>query len=107
MSIVHEKLLTRTEKCALMLAEDGMVVTDHVNQTLTLRVNPAQAATVICALYDGTGRLVETKTVTVQAGAQNVSVHFDTAPAAGGTVRCFLLGGAQTPLCAAVERTVR
>ena len=89
------------------LAEDGMVVTDHVNQTLTLRVNPAQAATVICALYDGTGRLVETKTVTVQTGAQNVSVRFDTAPAAGGTVRCFLLGGAQTPLCAAVERTVR
>lgn len=89
------------------LAEDGMVVTDHVNQTLTLRVNPAQAATVVCALYDGTGRLVETKTVTVQAGAQNVSVRFDTAPAAGGTVRCFLLGGAQTPLCAAVERTVR
>lgn len=89
------------------LAEDGMVVTDHVNQTLTLRVNPAQAATVVCALYDGTGRLVETKTVTVQAGAQNISVRFDTAPAAGGTVRCFLLGGAQTPLCAAVERTVR
>ena len=89
------------------LTEDGMVVTDHVNQTLTLRVNPAQAATVVCALYDGTGRLVETKTVTVQAGAQNVSVRFDTAPAAGGTVRCFLLGGAQTPLCAAVERTVR
>ena len=89
------------------LAEDGMVVTDYVNQTLTLRVNPAQAATVICALYDGTGRLVETKTVTVQTGAQNVSVRFDTAPAAGGTVRCFLLGGAQTPLCAAVERTVR
>ena len=89
------------------LAEDGMVVTDHANQTLTLRVNPAQAATVICALYDGTGRLVETKTVTVQTGAQNVSVRFDTAPAAGGTVRCFLLGGSQTPLCAAVERTVR
>ena len=89
------------------LAEDGMVVTDHVNQTLTLRVNPAQAATVICALYDGTGRLVETKTVTVQTGAQNVSVRFDTAPAAGGTVRCFLLGGGRTPLCAAVERTVR
>ena len=89
------------------LAEDGMVVTDHVNQTLTLRVNPAQAATVVCALYDGTGRLVETKTVTVQTGAQNVSVRFDTAPAAGGTVRCFLLGGVQTPLCAAVERTVR
>ena len=89
------------------LAEDGMVVTDHVNQTLTLRVNPAQAATVVCALYDGTGRLVETKTVTVQAGAQTVSVRFDTAPAAGGTARCFLLGGAQTPLCAAVERTVR
>ena len=89
------------------LAEDGMVVTDHVNQTLTLRVNPAQAATVVCALYDGTGRLAETKTVTVQTGAQNVSVRFDTAPAAGGTVRCFLLGGAQTPLCAAVERTVR
>ena len=89
------------------LAEDGMVVTDHVNQTLTLRVNPAQAATVICALYGGTGRLVETKTVTVQTGAQNVSVRFDTAPAAGGTVRCFLLGGSQTPLCAAVERTVR
>lgn len=89
------------------LAEDGMVVTDHVNQTLTLRVNPAQAATVVCALYDGTGRLVETKTVTVQAGAQTVSVRFDTAPAAGDTVRCFLLGGAQTPLCAAVERTVR
>lgn len=89
------------------LAEDGMVVTDRVNQTLTLRVNPAQAATVICALYDGTGRLVETKTVTVQTGAQNVSVRFDTAPAAGGTVRCFLLGGGRTPLCAAVERTVR
>ena len=89
------------------LTENGMILTDYVNQTLTLRVNPAQAATVICAQYDGAGRLVETKTVTVQAGAQNVSVRFDTAPAAGGTVRCFLLGGAQTPLCAAVERTVR
>ena len=88
------------------LTENGMIITDHVNQTLTLRVNPAQAATLICALYDGAGRLVETKAVTVQAGAQNVSVRFDTTPAAGGTVRCFMLGGAQTPLCASVGRTV-
>lgn len=88
------------------LAENGMILTDYVNQTLTLRVNPAQAATLICALYDGAGRLVETKTVAVQAGAQNVSVRFDTAPAAGGTVRCFMLGSANTPLCAAVTRTV-
>ena len=91
------------------LGENGMALTDAdvTNETFTLRVKPAEAATVVCAVFDENMRLLQLKLETVEAGenAQDIEVKFSAALPETYTVRCFMLTDKTAPLCKALQRT--
>ena len=91
------------------LGENGMILSDAdvVNETFTLRVKPAEKATVVCAVFDENMRLLQLKLETVEAGesATSLEVKFSAALPETYTVRCFMLNDKTAPLCKALERT--
>ena len=91
------------------LEENGMILSDAdvVNETFTLRVKPAEKATVVCAVFDENMRLLQLKLETVEAGesATSLEVKFSAALPETYTVRCFMLNDKTAPLCKALERT--
>ena len=91
------------------LGENGMALTDAdvVNEKFTLRVKPAETATVVCAVFDENMRLLQLQLETVKAGenATDVKVKFSAALPEKYTVRCFMLNEKTAPLCKALQRT--
>ena len=88
------------------LGENGLIIESAASGRVTVRTSPKAAATLVCAAYDTTGKLLTTETAGISSGAQSVTLKLTGTLPKTYTVRCFLLDAQQRPLSAAVEKTI-
>lgn len=73
-------------------------------KTVSVSLKGAAGAELAVAVYDAAHRLVEVRTLAVQASQNSASVTLSSPPPAGGTVRAFLYDAASgAPLCDALS----